>query len=483
MKIFMFLLGKILCILQFLSGLILLVELSSLQMLPPDYFAVSAVIAVCLVCLSAVLTWSGKGRAKMIIGIILSVIVTFSCVFSTIYIEKTRKTFDNISTGTEIVHVGIYVRKDNAEENSAAENIHRYGYLQNLDHEGTDAVIQQITDFFAETPILKPYLSLPSLIDALLNNEVDAIILNQSYLDILQEMDGYKDVLDRIQETELKKVEIKPKPTVPKEEILPDDFTEPFGVYISGIDTRGPVAVRSRSDVNILAVVNPKSRQVLLVSTPRDYYVPLSISNGVPDKLTHAGIYGINVSKDTLGLLYGVDMNYYFRINFTGFEKLIDALGGITVRSEYTFKAGKGRYQIQKGDNNLNGQAALAFCRERYALGGGDRVRGKHQMAVIRGVINKALSPALLQNYNSVLKSVEGCFETSIPLELIGNLVAQQLKDGTDWNIVSYSVDGTGDYQIPYSMSVQAYVMKPDYTTVDQAKTLIQKVYNGEILE
>ena len=235
--------------------------------------------------------------------------------------------------------------------------------------------------------------------------------------------------------------------------------------------------------MNIRAVINPATKQVLLVSTPRDYYVPLSISNGVPDKLTHAGIYGINVSKGTIGMLYGIDMDYYFRINFSGFEKLIDALGGITVYSGYTFKADKGRHQIQKGENQLDGRAALAFCRERYALSGGDRVRGKHQMAVVQGVIQKALSPALLKNYNSVLNSVEGCFETTIPLDLIGKLVSQQLKDNTPWNIVSYSVDGTGDYQVPYSMSMKAYVMQPNMDTVNHAKELIQKVYAGEILD
>ena len=93
----------------------------------------------------------------------------------------------------------------------------------------------------------------------------------------------------------------------------------------------------SRSDVNIVATINTETKQILLVSTPRDYFVPLSISNGAKDKLTHAGIYGIDVCMDTLGMLYDEDIHYYFRVNFGGFTKIIDALGCIDVDSDYEF--------------------------------------------------------------------------------------------------------------------------------------------------
>lgn len=483
MKIFSFVLGKCLCVLQLLSGIALLYEITMLKLLPLAYLIAIACILACLLGLSAFLTWSGRGKVKMAIGIFLCLAVVLVSVLGVFMLRKTRDVYDSISAEKEIVHMGIYVRADNTSDYATEAVTYCYGFLQNIDQEGTDAVIRQMTEFFGKTPAMKPYQNLPALIDGLLTGEVDAIVLNQAYLDILVELEGYEDILNRICETELKRVEIKNEPIEQEKEDPVTKVTETFSIYISGIDTRGSVSVRSRSDVNILAYVNPKTRQVLLISTPRDYFVPLSISDGIPDKLTHAGIYGINVSKDTLAMLYGVETDYYFRINFSGFEKLIDALGGITVHSDYTFKADKGRYSIQKGENSLDGKAALAFCRERYALSGGDRARGKHQMAVIQGVIKKALSPALLQNYSSVLKTVEGCFETTIPLELIGSLVAQQLKDGGNWNIVTYSVDGTGDYQVPYSMSMNAYVMQPDYATIDCAKAMIEKLYNGEILE
>lgn len=220
-----------------------------------------------------------------------------------------------------------------------------------------------------------------------------------------------------------------------------------------------------------------------MISTPRDYYVPLSISNGVPDKLTHAGIYGINVCMDTLNMLYDTDINYYFRLNFAGFVQIIDALGGITVDSDYDFTTqNSSGYHFTKGPNQVNGEQALAFCRERYAFSAGDRQRGKDQMKVIQGVINKATSPDILKNYLSLLDSLSGCFETNIPYDVITSLVKQQLDEGGSWQVLSYSVDGTGDTQKPYSMSQKAYVMVPDQTTVDKAKTLIQKVRQGFML-
>ena len=243
------------------------------------------------------------------------------------------------------------------------------------------------------------------------------------------------------------------------------------------------MTAKSRSDVNIIATINTDTREILLVSTPRDYYVPLSISNGVPDKLTHAGIYGIDVCMNTLGMLYDIDINYYFRINFGGFVKVIDALGGITVYSDYDFDSQNTTgYHFNQGTNYVNGEQALVFARERYAFTEGDRQRGKNQMAVIKGVVDKALSPEILTSYSSILSSLDGCFGTNISYEEIAQLLQQQLTGGGDWTIVSYSVDGTGATEKPYSMSQKAYVMVPDYSTVDKAKDLMAKVRNGEVV-
>ncbi len=253
-----------------------------------------------------------------------------------------------------------------------------------------------------------------------------------------------------------------------------------FVVYISGVDTWGTPKAKSRSDVNILAVVNTNTKQILLVSTPRDYYVPLSVSGGVKDKLTHAGIYGVESSMDTLEMLYGVDIQYYIKLNFTGFVGIVDALGGIDVYSDSTFTVGDA-FSFTEGVNHMSGIEALAFARERYSFASGDRARGTHQMAVIRAVLDKATSSAILYNYADVMNSVSGCFTTNMSQTKIASLVRMQLNDMATWSISSISVDGTGasktTYTVPYKT---AYVMIPDETTVQSAKEKIAAVLAGE---
>ena len=247
------------------------------------------------------------------------------------------------------------------------------------------------------------------------------------------------------------------------------------------------IVEKSLTDVNIIATVNTATKQVLLVSTPRDYFVPLSISNGARDKLTHAGIYGIDVCMDTLGMLYDVDINYYFRVNFSGFEKIIDAVGGITVYSDYDFysycsydEIGK-RLHYTRGENELDGTGALYFARERYAFPTGDRQRGENQMQVIKKVAEKLLSVELLKNYSSIMETVQDSFETTVPYSTISSIVRNQLKKGGEWNIVSYSVDGYGSTEAPYSLGgAYASVMIPNKETVETAKELIDKVISGE---
>jgi len=152
----------------------------------------------------------------------------------------------------------------------------------------------------------------------------------------------------------------------------------------------------------------------------------------------------------------------------------------VTVHSDYAFNTKT--HSFKEGDNHLDGAAALSFARERYAFTEGDRQRGENQMAVIKAVINKAMSPAILSNYTELLESVAGNFETSMPYDMIAELVRDQLNKGGSWNIVSCSVNGTGDMRVPYSMSETAYVMIPDQSTVDAAKAKIDMVYQGEDL-
>lgn len=246
-----------------------------------------------------------------------------------------------------------------------------------------------------------------------------------------------------------------------------------FVVYLSGADTWGAASTKARSDVNILAVVNTNTHNMLLVSTPRDYYVPLPHAKGVKDKLTHAGIYGINSSVETLAALYGVNINYYMRMNFTGFVGIIDSLGGVDVYSDSTFRVDE-NFAYVTGVQHMSGIEALAFARERHAVAGGDVARGIHQMEVIKSVVNKCTDVSILYNYANVMNSVSGCFVTDMPKDTMASLVRMQLNDMRGWNISSVSASGTGAYKKTYSISnMNVYVMVPDDNSVQNIKNLI----------
>ena len=261
---------------------------------------------------------------------------------------------------------------------------------------------------------------------------------------------------------------------------------EPFVIYLSGVDNRGELTEKARSDVNILAVVNPATKRVALINTPRDYYVDLAGTSS-KDKLTHAGLYGVETSMATLGNLYGVSVDHYIRINFAGFINIVDALGGVDVYSDQAFTSvgSPGYYDpttFAEGWNHLDGKSALAFARERHAFASGDIQRGINQMKVIDAMLNKIKSPALLMGFSKIMDAASDCFVTDFSQDQISALVRMQLSDFANWDIQSYTVTGSsGTSTQCYSAKGQKlYVMKPDEASVSKAKEMIAVVLGGE---
>lgn len=454
------------------------------KLLPVKYLLLAGGLFLLFTVSVFLLTRDASRLGPMICGCLMTMVLLIVLMLGTPYLTQALSTLGNITTvEVEVAHIGVYVKRDSAVDTLSDLENSDLGILQSLDRENTDLTLAD-AQTNVESLQTREYAGLSQLVDGLLQDEVDAIMLNSAFLDLLKEMEGYQDISANLREVynyQAETVIEKPKNT-DKDANGQKNNDRVFTMYISGIDSREGLISASRSDVNILATVNVDKRQVLLVSTPRDFFVPLSISGGIPDKLTHAGIYGIDVSMETLEMLYETEVDYYFRVNFSGFEEIIDALGGITVNSEKEFTSIDGYYYVE-GENELDGAAALSFARERYAFEDGDRQRGRNQMAVIKAVIEKAMSASLLVNYASIMESVSGSFETSMPYDTIAELVRDQLDKGGSWEIVSASVDGTGDYQVPYSMSTEAYVMIPDQATVDAVIEKMNQVKNGEFSE
>lgn len=490
--------GIIISAVLFCAEMAFIVLLLYTKLISVKYIGVISAVLLVFLLLVYLLVRKARKKIRFIIGVVLSVLILAVLGTGSLYIYKTVSALDTITgVNKDVTKINVYVKEDDPAQKLADASGYTFGILSELDRDNTDQALQQMYYELGSDVQTNEYSGLSELADSLNNGTTGAIILNQAYLDVLDEMDNYSSFSSQLREIASLQVETVVQRKTPQVTEATGSTTETsdnssadaavtdevYTIYVSGIDTRGEMTASSRSDVNIILTVNTRTKQILMVSTPRDYFVPLSISNGVPDKLTHAGIYGVNVSMDTLNMLYDININYYFRLNFAGFEKIIDALGGITVNSDYEFDSQNTKgYHFNKGENHLNGEQALVFTRERYAFKEGDRQRGRDQMAVIQGVVDKATQPAFLKNYLSVMDSLDGCFETNVPYDIIASLVRRQLDEGGSWQVLSYSADGTGDTQKPYSMSQKAYVMIPDQTTVDKAKTLMKKVREGFML-
>ncbi|MCC8075677.1 MAG: LCP family protein [Clostridiales bacterium] len=463
-----------------LAVLMLALDVSIVRsgMLPAKFLAPLVILLLVVVALLGFLTHRTEKRGRFIAGAVISVLAAAVMVYGLVALNKITSTLNNITTvSAEVSYVGAYVLTDDEAETLNDLEAETFGILAELDRTSTDGAVEQLNGSLDTEITTAEYDGLTDLVDALYSQECRVILLNSAYLDVIAEIEGYEDIEDQIREVTSLSVEDE---AVVYEEVELSDTV--FTMYISGVDSRNGLVARSRSDVNILATVNTETHQILLVSTPRDYYVPLSISNGVKDKLTHAGIYGVSVCVDTMEMLYDIDIDYYLRMSFDGFEDLVDALGGVTVYSDYAFTSYHYSYEYVEGYNEMDGAHALEFARERFAFPTGDRQRGKNLMVLIQAIIDKAIAPDILVKYSSILTSVEDNFETTLPYDLIAGLVNNQLSTGADWDIITYSVNGSDGNSSTYSMSKPNYVMIPDEETVATAKELMQAVLNGEVI-
>lgn len=499
-----------------LFGLTLLTEafamtaLVLLDMLPNTYLlALGGVLGLFALVLGLLLFCRGSyaGRARKITACLLAALLVCACtVLGTVAADVRRTLNATIQASQEPNIRAVYVLRDRPGEDLEDTRGYTYGYVKNYDESATAQALEQIREKTGGQMSTAGYTNAFYMARALLEGRIDAVVLQGGYISILEDEAEFAAFSDAVRILSLIEVdttmqlpeqqaqtepaaEPSTEPTEPQTtepEIGPVDYDalEPFLVYVSGSDSYdSEIVMYSRSDVNILAAVNPLTKQILLVNTPRDYYVPNSAAGGKKDKLTHCGIYGTSCSMNTLGNLYDAQIEYYVRINFTGFKKLIDAMGGITVYSDYAFTAIT-RTPIAEGENHLTGQQALDFARERYTLPGGDNERGRHQMQVITAVIQKATSGStILSNYSGIMASVEGMFSMNVPMEMISNLMKLQLTDMASWNVVSYSVTGTSAQAECYSVpDMELSVIEPSRSSVAKAVRLIDMVCAGEFL-
>jgi len=484
-------------VLLFIAEAIVLVAINKLEMLPDSYFIILCILFLLVwagITLLLVLPSKKVRKTRAVIACILSVVLIAGCAGLTNVIGQFYDTMNSITNTTfTTTEYTLYVLANDPAKTVADTKDYTFGISYIPGDDTLNKALLSLESELETTVSTSAFTSIPELVNALYLGDIKAIILDSAYIPLLEEFEPYADfhirtraihVISVIEEVITPTAPPTQPPSGDVQDPEPDkDNVAPFVMYISGSDTRNATLSRSRSDVNILVAVNPQTRQVLLVNTPRDYYVPNPAGNGVLDKLTHCGIFGIDCSMKALSGLYDTPVDYYAQINFTGFKTLIDAIGGITVYSDLAFTSDN--YTFQIGLNEMDGEKALVFARTRYGLPGGDNARGKNQMKVISAVIDKMTSTgALISNYSEIMSSLQGMFQTNFQSEQISKLVKMQLSDMSGWNIQSFAVTGTGSSQITFSMPGQyLYVMIPNEDTVDHATELINRVLSGDVLK
>ena len=412
-------------------------------------------------------------------------------IFGSVYVGKTMYTLGSVTKikTYQTDKIVIAVLSDDPAQSLADAKDYKFAIMEGKDRAKVDLAIDQINSNLGSEIDTVEYAAYSEQIEALYSGKVDAMIYNKSLDELIEENNpGFLEkvrIIDNFDvETEVFMEDVPDLPIT----------KEPFIVFLSGMDVYGELEQTSRCDVNIMACVNPTTKQVLLVSVPRDAWVEIpGITNGERDKLTHAGMYGIQYSIASMEEIFDVDISYYVQINFTSLIMMVDALGGIDVESDYAFSTYYKQYdektdtwlyyEYDKGMNHLNGTYALAFARERMNAAGGDYQRAKNQQKVISALLDKIKSPAFLTGYTGLLSSLEGKMNTNFTSQQLASLVKMQLNDGADWNIVSCSVYGVSseEYCASYAGSPLAVEVLDD-DSILAVQEVIEKLMKGEII-
>lgn len=482
-----FAIGSVLVLIQLVLTVLFLLKMFKLDILPFKYLFMINIILILLVLYD----FTSQFTKSHILGKLISVMLSCLILFTYLFAAKFDSVLDKLgAANVEIDIVDVCVLSNDKAQNLNDAANYKFAINSTASNANINTSIESISSETGKAIKPTEYTNWSNLVNALYDNKnVQAIVINHSMMSIIsQEFPDFEDSIKIIKTYEYKeKVELDASNVNVKR--------DPFIIYVSGIssddgeDTK--LASKALSDVNILAVINPETKQVLLVTTPRDSYIKISNSSGVTgyDKLAHAGSYGVDKSIEALENLYGINIDYYVKINFAGSQAVIDALGGITIESEIEFtngwEAAPVSYHFVQGANECDGEKAIAFARERKAFAAGDFQRGRNQTAVIKGIIQKATSPAILTRYSAVMDTVSDMFLTNIPSSAISDLVKLQLSNSTPWNIQTYSISGkTDEYRhLEVSNVYGASIVLPYEEDISTATKLMNKVIAGETFD
>lgn len=477
--------GIVLSILLVVASFYLLYQLIKINVLPTKLLFLITIIFVLLDAIFALLLcYYTRAVVSKIICVVITLVLIFGSCMGGYYISKTGSLLTNITNVTKHAKntVSVVVKQSSDIKNKSQLNGLSVGTLRTI---GTQGSSKALTELSKDGIVMNQseYDSLSAMLEAFYNGEVDAIIINESSRSQILDMESYADFDNntRVVYQTSYKVE-----NTDKANAVSDITSKPFNVLISGSDTRGGFDENGRSDVIMVATINPKTSTILLTSVPRDFYVTTACDaadgcmQGALDKITHTGIHGTNTTKRTVEQLLGVEINYTFKVGFDTVTDLVDALGGVDVTVAPGYAYSNSAITIHEGVNHLNGTQALEYARERYAYTEGDRQRTKNQQQVLMGIVNEATKPSVITNYASIMDAMANTFSTTMSNDEITSLIKYQINNNPKWKMEQYMVDGTGDTLMCAELGDAASVMVPDQSTVKMAKDKINAVLAGK---
>ncbi len=456
-------------IILILSSLLMLIRLIQVNLIPAKYLISGGVLLVIIDLIFVAISFLRKRHVWKMINIVLAVLISAVFIFASIVIKKSGDSIEKIFQFKEInTTYYVLVNKSSAYENMIDLNGKKVGMMITA----ADKVKERLNEY---TPEYVTYTSIGELVYSM-EADNEAIIISKDYYEYLNEEDANLLMnLRKIHEFEV----IISSSEVKKQAVESSiDVNNSFIVYLSGVD-----ASNTLSDVNILIVINPDTHKVLLVNTPRDYYVQIAGTTGLREKLTHGGFYGINTQMKTMSELYNVNIDSYIRVNYGAVTTVVNDIGGIEIYSDKDFVTSHIPHtHLRVGNNYLNGPQALAFAQERYAYATGDRHRGQNQEAVITAIIKKvSTNKGLLLKYNEILDDLNPYVITNIDYKDVQEMIKKQINEMPSWEVISISVNGgdSQNYTASYPRQL-TYVMEPDQATIDSARSKIMEVMRGK---
>lgn len=471
--------SKIVAVLATIINLLFFVFLFRHDILPIKLRIILLVVFAILLAYYLYLAFKKEESSKgLIVLAILFIITSIGEGILYSYASKSIQTVNKINEQADINNsqMSFVVLKDSDIDSLEEASDYEIATSEDFDGDNIQKAIDEYNNKFdnkLNTVNLGNYLaSAQSLIDG----QSQVMLLNEGYRQLIEEsIEGFSDKTRVLESVVVKGKEVKEKQ---RKKV---GAKYPFNVYISGIDTYGSLSKVSRSDVNLVVSVNPGQRKVLITTIPRDTYLPLGGDEDKYDKLTHAGLFGVDTSIKSLENLLDIEIDYYGRVNFTTVTQLVDVIGGITVENPVAFKAGG--YSFPQGNVDMDGAMALAYSRERYSLAEGDFDRGKNQTRVMTGIIKKMLRPEILLNFNQIADIALQSVNTDMPYAKMIQLVNYQIEDSRDWSIETQALEGNGASGLPSYLMPNAdlYMMRPNEDSIKEVKEKIEE--NNQIKE